>query len=102
MKAVPGSRSHFPCTLIKFRIVAPLYQLHEQTVRFRVGTGFAFAHFSIVNSGMEPTWTGVGATASIPGDDLGVLHNTIVELVFPGLADMSPPTKVGGIPLGQE
>jgi len=100
----PSDSLKRPFTLSRFRILVPLYELHEHTVGVPIKAGLAFVHFTIVDSCADPVFK-VGATGSasmqVVGDDLGSLHNTLVEVALPGEADMTTMPPIGGIPPGQ-
>lgn len=97
MNPEPGQR---PCTVSTFRIVAPLYELHQQTVDVKVRAGICSVHFTVVDSSSPPAWTTNNAVIKVLGDNLGSLHNTLVEVLLPGLREMmfSAP---GTVPDGQ-
>jgi hypothetical protein len=60
-------------------------------------------HFTVVDNCKALVFMTIGgAMLAVPGDDIGTLHNTLVEVVLPGLADVSPPKEPGGIPSGHE
>lgn len=88
-------------TSISFRILAPLYQLHAATLGVPTTAGPIELSFTITESGLSAFKTTSGAT--IPGDDIGALHNTIVTATLPGTHDVIPvvtsPDKPSQVPV---
>ena len=103
--ASPPEPEGVPFTLFRFRILAPLYELHQQTIEVSLaGGGATYLHFVVVGSQQGQGATckaSSGASLSIPGDDIGSLHNTVIEVVLPGLLDTFPPPPPGVLPEGQ-
>jgi hypothetical protein len=93
-----------PFTLVRFRILPPLYELHSQTVAVPLDAGTGLLHVEIVDSCIPSSFeTASGRTSSIPGDEVGVTHNSMVEVALPGLMSMQPPRRLesGNVPEGQ-
>ncbi len=85
-------------TISQFRIIPPLYELHQAELHFRLLSGDAAMEFTVVDSGASAAMTAVGpAKLSVPGDDVGVLHNTLVRVHLPGFLRIDMP-EAGQVP----
>jgi hypothetical protein len=93
-----------PFTLVRFRILPPLYELHEETVAVPLEFGTALLHLQIVDSYVPSSFEGGGkGTSAVPGDAVGVAHNSMIEVALPGLVSMQPARQLGpgDVPEGQ-
>ena len=103
-KATTGELLSRPFTLARFRILPPLYELHRQTVAVPSDIGLSLLHVEIVESfvpsSVEPTG---GKPSLIFGDEIGVAHNSMVEVAMPGSLSMQPAKEVepSDVPEGQ-
>ena len=86
-------------TRITFRILPPLYELNRATITVPGDHGSALIQFTITPSGASPV-AGNADSATIPGDDLGALHNTIVQVEIAAILAISPPGD-GPVPEAQ-
>jgi hypothetical protein len=66
--------------------------------------GTALLHLQIVDSYVPSSFERGGrGTATVPGDAVGVVHNSMVEVALPGLVSMQPARELqpGDVPEGQ-
>lgn len=100
-----GERISRPFTLVQFRVLPPLYQLHGQTLVVPSEVGTALLHLRIVDS-YVPSWleSADKRSTSVPGDDVGLIHNSIVEVALPGVVSLQPARQLepGNVPEGQQ
>ncbi len=76
-------------TRIRFRILPPLYELNRAIITVRGEHGDCAVRFTITPSRSSQA-AETGGNATVPGDDLGALHNTIVEVEIPAGLATSP------------
>jgi hypothetical protein len=89
-------------TKITFRILPPLYELNRAVVSIPTRGGDVRLSFLITESGQSLA-SQVTGSVSVPGDDLGSIHNTIVTAEIPELVPVWPTGahRPGGLPEGQ-
>lgn len=89
-----------PSTAISFRILAPLYSLHTASLTVPTSGEPIELSITITESGLSAAKTTGGVT--VPGDDLGALHNSIVTVTLPGAHSLGPvatsPYQPGQVP----
>ncbi len=76
-------------TRITFRILPPLYELNRATIVVPSEHDDSAIRFSITPSGASPD-AEIPGSATVPGDDLGALHNTIVQVEIPAVLATHP------------
>jgi len=76
-------------TRLTFRILPPLYELNRATIAVPSERGEAIIRFAVTRSGTPPT-ADIPGNATVPGDDLGALHNTIVQVEVPAVLGTYP------------
>jgi len=81
-------------TLIRFRIMPPLYGLNHATIAVPTPRGDVEIGFKIVVSGLSPFKA--SGEVKVIGDDLGTLHNTIIEVRFPAFVEVGMPSTPSG------
>ena len=73
-------------TTLRFRIMPPLYDLNGAVIEVPTALGMCRVHFVITGSGLSPFQT--SGNVQVVGDDLGTMHNTLVEVELPGLPNI--------------
>ncbi len=87
-------------TVVQFRILPPLYELNRATINVPMDDGdFASVHFLTTKS--HASDLNVRGNVRLLGDAIGVLHNTIVEVTYPGYLSTEHPADPLEMPEAQ-